>query len=363
MGHNIEYVNGIATIAFRGDRNSVWHKLGQQHQEGWTVQDWADNSGLNFEAIKVPAFAFIGDRYVRVDGTYHIARKDNGDLLSNRTVSDQYKPVQPAAMLDWFDRYIKVDPRFQLDVAGGLKGCRTIWATATFNGGMTVAGDKHVARLLMTTTFDGSGSTVNRGTMTRVVCNNTLDAAMSEPEKCMVRTRHSTNFDPAKVGAELAVIAQSFAQYAAIGDAMAVRHITNADRSKLFKACLDIPLDKKEDDVSTRKINQFGELAQCYKDTLAETNNEHSNTAWAALNAVTRYVDHNRGTRNAEGNETEARFMSSQFGSGAAMKQTAVQVLNEICDGDLLRAAAQKTSDAADVSAILKQAFRPSIEA
>ena len=39
-------------------------------------------------------------------------------------------------------RYISVDDRFQLDVAGSLKGGAVIWATAKFNGDIDIAGDR-----------------------------------------------------------------------------------------------------------------------------------------------------------------------------------------------------------------------------
>jgi hypothetical protein len=38
---------------------------------------------------------------------------------------------------------------------------------------MTVAGAGHVARLLMSTTFDASAATTNKATMVCVVCKNT----------------------------------------------------------------------------------------------------------------------------------------------------------------------------------------------
>ena len=44
---------------------------------------------------------------------------------------------------------------------------------------------------------------------------------------------------------------------------------------------------------------------------------------WAALNAITRYVDHDR----TNGNKPEAVMATSQFGAGAAMKAQAVELL------------------------------------
>ena len=377
MAHNIDTSTGRAAIAFQGSRNDIWHRLGQEAQPDWTAAQWAAAAGLDWQAVKVPALADLTNLtnlelkagafihvpdFRKVEGDRYVVRSDNGHVLGH--VSDRYQPVQPSEVLDWFQRYIKIDSRFRLDVAGALKQGEIIWATATYNGDIDVAGDKHTARLLMTTTFDGTGSTINRATMTRVVCNNTLDCALADKQKSLVRTRHSTRFDAAKVGAELATIAQGFASYRAMGEAMASHAMTAGDIGRCFKAILEIPFDAKPDEVSTRKKNQYSELSQAFTATRHERGESlgSGGTAWTALNAVTRYIDHERGTRNDNGNPHEARFVAAQFGSGAQMKAKAIQVLDEMCDGDLLKAVADATQAAKqdDVSGMLTQSFRSS---
>ena len=356
MAHNIDMSNNQANMAFVGSRQDIWHSLGQEMKPGMSIEEWAKAAGLDWYVEKVLAYADVPGRgLVRVEDARHIVRMDTGHPLGY--VSNRYQPVQPSQLLGWFEQYIGVDSRFQLDVAGSLKQGEIIWATATFNGDLTVAGDKHKARLLMTNTFDGTAATINKGTMTRVVCNNTLDAALSADRRAVIKTRHNTKFNAEKVGRELATIAQSFDAYKAIGDAMGQVHLSKEQISKFFKSVLDIPFDAKQEDISTRKMNQFQELNQAYGTTTHETD---PGTAWCALNAVTRYVDHDRSTRSSNGDRTEARFLSSQFGSGALMKDRAVSVLCEMSDIDLLKAVSGRTSEAADVSDMLKQPFIPS---
>lgn len=329
--HNLDMTNGRANIAFLGSRNDIWHRMGQEMTPGMTIEAWAKAAGLEWTAIKVPAIASLegaqfdhinpADRFRRVTGQNFVVRNDNGHPLGY--VSDRYQPVQPSEVLGWFDRYIAVDERFQLDVAGSLKNGEVIWATATYRDPLSVAGDKHVARVLMTTTFDGSGSTINQGTMTRVVCNNTLNVALAD-SRAVIRTRHNTKFDAARVGRELADVARGFASFKAVGDALAQNEMAKADVSAFFKGCLDIPFDAKEADLSTRKLNQFQGLNNAYRATVAE--GTPAGTAWAALNAITRYVDHDRSSRGGSSPD-EGRFVSSQFGSGADMKSTAMGLL------------------------------------
>jgi phage/plasmid-like protein (TIGR03299 family) len=329
MAHNIDMTGNRANMAFLGSRNDIWHRLGQEMQPGQSMQEWSKSAGLDWQAVMVRAYADVselpvlkgGDTWREVEGRRFVCRSDNGQPLGY--VSDGYQPVQPLDVLEWFERYIAVDPRFQLDVAGSLKKGEIIWATATYRDRLDVAGDEHRARLLMTTTFDGSGATVNKGTMVRVVCNNTLDAALADGGKCVVKTRHNTKFDAARVGKELARIAEGFTAYKAMGEALYANEMSAEQVSLFFKSMLDIPFDAKWSELSGKKQNQFDALRDAHKTTARETK---GNTAWAALNAITRYVDHDKATRGGD-SEDEARVLSSQFGSGAALKAKAVAFL------------------------------------
>lgn len=369
MAHNIDMTNGRANMAFVGSRNDIWHQLGTQMAAGQSVDDWAKAAGLDWQAVMAQGLVDLSHPDLvrtaawapsaEVPGVKHVVRSDTLAVLG--TASDRYIPVQPRAVLDWFTRYISVDERFKLDVAGSLKGGAIIWATATFNGEMSVAGDKHVARLLMTTTFDASAATINKGTMTRAVCNNTLDAALSD-KSCAVRTRHSTRFDAERVASELATVAAGFTQYAKMGEAMALAKMVPEDVSKLFKHVLDIPFDMPSVDVSARKKNQFGDLRRAYSQTAQETD---QGNAWCALNAVTRYVDHNKGAKNAPHHmQAEARFTSAQFGSGALMKAKALDYLEAtVCpradwEAQVLARPLHPHGDDADIKAMLQRPLR-----
>lgn len=345
MAHNIDETTGQAAIAFMGDRKDIWHRMGQQAEPGWSIAQWAAAAKLDWSAEKCPAYADISDSavqrasdgYKRVDGGRFLVRSDTRHVLGY--VSDRYQPVQPRDVLEWFQQYIAVDSRFQLDVAGSLKAGEIIWATATFNPTADgerwsgqVAGDAHVARLLMTTTFDGTGSTINRAAMTRVVCNNTLNAAHADRQKSLVRTRHSTKFNPTAVGAELARVVSGFASYRQMGEAMAQVHMAADMAGRLFKRVLEIPFDAKTADVSKRKMTQYEELSHAWSITRRERNESMDGaSAWTALNAVTRYADHVKSSR-GQADADAGRFLSANFGgSGEALKASAVDGLRDMC--------------------------------
>lgn len=332
MAHNIDMTNNRANMAFIGSRRDIWHSLGQEMQPGQSIEQWAMQAGLAWNAIKVPAIAMLdssqfdhlpgSERFRRVEGQCHVVRSDNGQPLGY--VSDGYQIVQPIDTLNWFRDYIAVDERFELDTAGSLKRGEIVWAMAKFREPLSIVGEKHEARLLMTTTFDGSGATINKASMVRVVCNNTLDASLTDRAAC-VKTRHNTRFDAARVGRELAAIAKGFSAYARMAEAMVANHMAADETSRFFKACLDIPFDAKKDDISGKKLAQFDALRVAYRETVME--GTAPNTAWAALNSITRYVDHSKTVRAGDNDASEARILSAQFGSGAALKAKAIGLL------------------------------------
>lgn len=341
MAHNIENRNGVYSFAFTGERSEIWHRLGQELDASATREEWLRAAGMTYHVEKVPAIASLSgdafnhlapeDRFVETDKKF-LARQDNGHILG--IAGDGYQVVQPADVWNWFEQYITVDDRFHIDAAGVLGSGERLWITARFNGSLDVAGDRHLARLLMSTSFDASQATRNEATMTRAVCANTLRAAHMSA-KALVKTRHNTRFDGAQVAKELGQIAQSFAEFKAMGDAMAAQSMTRDSVQSFFATLLGVAPDAKASEISTRTKNIAHDLASSYRRTQHERNTQRDDV-WTALQAVTRYVDHDRTVRNAP-DETVGRFDSGTFGSGDAMKGKAMALLLPLVDPSLFR--------------------------
>jgi len=349
VAHQIDMTGDRANIAFLGSRNDVWHRLGTEMLPGMSIETWLKEAGLDWEAIKVPAIASLegsrfdhiepSKRFQKVDNRSFIVRSDTAGILgfvSGEDESEGYQMVQPKTVLDWFQKYISVDDRFALDVCGSLDEGRRIWATAIYNGNIDIAGENHTARVLMSTTYDTTGATINQCSMTRAVCSNTIRVAHAD-KRAQIRTRHSTRFDAAKVGKELSQLAQGFAEYKAIGDAMG-RVEFSADMVRdFFMDCLDIPRDAQRADISTRKADQYLDLTRALKSSVQE--GAQKDTAWAALQAITRYADHDRSVKSGDTTESVARFASSQFGTGDALKGKAMNLLLPLVRDKVLVAA------------------------
>ena len=341
MAHNIENRDGVYSFAFTGERSEIWHRLGQELDAAAGREEWLTAAGFNYHVEKVPAIASLNGaefdhiapekRFVETDKRFTV-RQDNGHVLG--IAGEGYQTVQPVDIWEWFENYITCDDRFHIDAAGVLGSGERLWMTARFNGSLDVAGDRHIPRLLMSTSFDASQATRNEATMTRVVCQNTLRAAHMNA-KALIKTRHNTRFDGRQVHRELGQIAQSFVEYKALGDAMAQTTMTRDSVQSFFATLLGVAPDAKAADISTRTKNIAHDLAASYRRTQSERNTQRDDV-WTALQAVTRYVDHDRSVRNAA-NETVGRFDSGTFGSGDAMKGKAINLLFPLVDQSLFR--------------------------
>jgi phage/plasmid-like protein (TIGR03299 family) len=323
MSANLDYSNGRVNFAFTGDRADIWHHEGNQMQAGQSINDWIETAGLAFKAIRTPAFTQLPDGSMKAipDWTY-LTRSDTLTQLGYVSTAG-YKEVQPDEPVHCLAQYTGIDDRFQLETAGSLNGGKRVWAAATFQDGFVAGGAEHKARLLCTTSFDGTSATWFKCIVTKVVCQNTLEGALAE-KSAAFRVFHSVKFDRVAAGKQLAKIAAGFAKYRVMADAMALVHFSETETDILFKKLLEIPQEAASEDISTRKLNQFRALADAYKATVDE--GTETGTVWTALNAVTRYVDHNRASRGGD-SASSARFDSSLFGSGAAMKADAWNLL------------------------------------
>ena len=328
MSANLDETKGFVALAFTGAMSKIWHKSGQSIDaeaarigRPLTLAETFKLGGADYEVIKAPLCyqvkATSGDHFLTYPNRFAHVRVDTGAAVGMG--SGNYKLVQASDIRDTLQQYIDADPRFSLTTVGALDDGWRLWAQLQFDGDYVVAGDKHTRHLLLSTTFDTSASTVGKMSVTRVVCENTFNGALGEasPE---INIRHNTKFDADIARRQLSAIAQGFEAYKAMGDALALTTMTKDQLSTFVRDMLDIPADAKKEDVSKRKLNQ----RQAIIDALLISANERAVTvergvdAFTALQAITRYVDHDRND-----DDTEGRL----FGSGAALKDKALGLL------------------------------------
>ena len=184
------------------------------------------------------------------------------------------------------------------------------------------------------TGHDGSLSHQYRIVLTRVVCQNTLTAALSERTRAKLTIRHTKN-----AGTKLDGVHEALASLR--GDMLSVEEKLNTLATRrVTREAMETVLDRlfpkpKSDDgaekeSSTRRKNVLADILAMYESNDVDAFPEQCGTAYNLLNAVVEYTDHARSSRGGNGN---GRAESAMFGSGERLKAQAMDVILETANG------------------------------
>lgn len=333
MAHQIEQ----NMLAYQGAK--PWHGLGVHVPANATGEEMMKLAGLDWTVEAKPIF--VGE-YQSTDNdnqTYTsfpvedyraICRiNDEFNVVKTFTVaSGRYEIVQNAEIIDLFREYVEAGD-CTMETVGGLNGGAVVWALARLKGADTnLKGvDKLESYMIMSTSHDGSLATTAKPTQVRVVCHNTLTAALSEPGKkgqTSFKMRHSTAWSTAKAEEAKRTIEQ--AVEAANGFNLASAKladcsIQHSDWLEFMGRLMgDVPLY----DVKGQMIPMVDQIAQATQYSPGADLVTAKGTLWGAVNGVTYFCDHQRGRTQ------DSRLMNAWFGVGDKFKNKAMDVAMEM---------------------------------
>ncbi len=274
MAHNVE--------SMFYTREKPWHGLGTMVQEAPTSADALHLAGLDWIVEGKPIYTEQG---AKIENWKANTRSTDGAVLG--LVTDRYTVCQNTDAFAFTDEMIGGDVRYE--TAGSLSGGKRIWLLAKMLN-TTVAGDEVEPYMCFTNTHDGSGAVRVCMTPVRVVCNNTLNLALSSAKRSW-STKHIGDIS-GKIAEAKHVLE------------LAGRYMEELDKFADQLANTDISIDKvreilnemfpiKEDDTERIKENTQrvkNEYMVCY---FAPDLEKFRGTAWGALNAMADMVDHN----------------------------------------------------------------------
>jgi phage/plasmid-like protein (TIGR03299 family) len=320
MAHLIEnnVITGKAEIAYAN--STPWHGLGQQLTQDAPIEVWRKEAGLDWEAQVSPVMFWPEGIAApqQVENKNVIFRNDTKTPLG--VVSDRYKIHQPADVLDFFNTLVQ-SAGFTLEVAGAIKGGKRIWALANVNKESVVLNDDAVkGYLLLSTSFDGSAATIGQFTSIRVVCNNTLSAADTESAPSRVMLTHGTDFDASMMRERLGIIVGGFDGMMDKYRSLARKDVSGAAArfftSQLFPATFDPQTEKYKESRGYKRVLELFDGAG-----IGASEQGVYGTRWGLLNAVTQYIDHERG------HNVDTRMNNAWFGNGNRLKSEAESLL------------------------------------
>ena len=305
----------VQTMAYVGQE--PWHHLGNKLTPKAPIELWQRQAGMDWTIKEAPVLFNVAE-----DGGLHVKahsesrvlyRSDSQMALS--VVGSRYQVVQPSEVLEFYRDLVSVGG-FELETAGVLKGGKKLWALAKTGQETTLKGnDKIKAYLLLATSCDGTLATTAQFTSVRVVCNNTLQIAVSDANGS-VRVPHSTQFDPAVVKQQLGLGLTAWDKF--IGDIklMSERKLNKFEAMNYLVKVLgdpDVPLIDQPNQKALQAVHALFQ-GQGMGSELQAANG----TVWGLLNACTEFVDKHRRARNQD-----YRLDSAWWGQGAAIKEKA----------------------------------------
>jgi phage/plasmid-like protein (TIGR03299 family) len=280
-----------------------------------TIAGVLEVSSLDYTVATEPAY--LADGRVMQD-TYAIVR-DDGRYLGS--VGRAWRPIQHRDAFAALDPLIR-DGKMEVVQAGVVGDGQVGWILAESPGAIRVGRtDDEVGKYLLLSNHHGGG--VLQGVMTpnRLWCGNQLRAALAKGRATGFKIRHVGDTE-AKMEEALRILGIANAYYDDLPgylDAFAGRRMTALALASYFAAIYPDPLDPAQERAKTTAESTRTELTRLFDSGIKHDMPGVRGTLWAALNAVTEFIDHRRG-----GNARAVDDVRSVFwGHGADIKALA----------------------------------------
>ena len=318
---------------FSGNNVRAWHGLGATVDGLLTAAEALTAAKLEWAVEKKPIQVCGGKK---IPDMYATVRNDDQSVLG--IVGDAYNVLQNADAFSFFDTIAERGDAIY-ETAGSLFGGKKIFITAKIPGLISVGNGEDLSEkyVLLTNSHDGTAAVQAKIIVTRVVCNNTLTAALREGGKA-VSIRHSALMhDRLAVASNLLGIAnKNFQQMEESFNAFQRHQMNDAEIKNYLLRCFNIAPVKgdqqfkdQESDVKkeARAIGQILDLHEGGKGS-----DMARGTLWGAFNAVTEWTNHYRTYKEHDGGNSKAdnKLNSIWFGQSALLMDRALQEAHKL---------------------------------
>lgn len=157
-------------------RETPWHGLGTKVMEAPDSEGALIAAGLNWNVIQEPIFTGENEP---IRGYKANIRDSDRRILG--VVTDRYKVIQNHEAFAFTDELLGQGVRYE--TAGSLQDGKKVWLLAHMPHEYIISGERISPYLLFSNTHDGSGAIKVALTPIRVVCNNTLNLALSTAKR------------------------------------------------------------------------------------------------------------------------------------------------------------------------------------
>lgn len=326
MSHEIEIgADGKACAFFV--KQPAWHGLGVILQNPPTSKEAIIAAGLNWEVEKRPLFWQKGAPPIltKVESRVGLVRNTDEAILA--VVSDQYEPLQNVNAFEFFDPYITAGVA-SYEAAGSLRGGQRIWVLAKLNQQSFQIGpnDELKNHLLLTSGNDGKTGVIISNVQTRVVCANTLRAALGEGGYISFWHTAGVTKNLEKAKEQLGLVVGKLDEIKDLYQRMYARSMSVKEIIDFVNklAEYEVPqMPRENEHADGEKVDRANLNAKAMVDKILElldTGFGHdmpgiSGTLWGVYNAAIEFVDYYAGARSKD----RGNYML--FGPGATLKE------------------------------------------
>ena len=326
MAHNINFNEQTGKHSFFSVQEKAWHGLGQIVQDYPTSAEALKFAGLDFTVNKAPNIHRLPDgKEVISDKSFFTYRSDNGAILGDKLGTD-YQIVQNTEAFNFFDEIVGGDG-IMYETAGALGAGERIFITAKLPDYIKVGSDDLIEKyLFLTTSHDGFGSITAAFTPIRIVCNNTLSAALQNCSNS-IKIRHTQNAqDRLKQAHKVLGLSNKLsAELEQIFNHWSKVRITDGEVKKLVQLAM-VPnkevltnLQKGlQDELSTCFVNMCDAVMEYNFTSPTQQEPTTKATLFGAYNAITGYFQNVRNYK-----DDEAKFKSIMGGTAQIKAQKA----------------------------------------
>lgn len=290
-----KYADGSA--AFFTNREVAWHQLGVVTPNALTAEEALKTALLDWQVIKSPTPVATLVPNKNNDGTemitfedkymtyrYH-PKTDKAEALG--VVGNRYTPVQNIEAFSFLN-YVADESGAVFETAGAMNNGRKVFMTMKMPESLQIGGQDAIDLYLMAwNTHDGTSAFNVLVTPIRVVCQNTLTAAIGSA-KSSYALRHTPNVN-GKIQAAREALGVTF-KYTEQFEQMAEKLISQSMTDKEFAKLVEkvFPIDEDSPRAKTMAENAKDVVLGLWK---APTQANIANTKWAAYNTFIEYSD------------------------------------------------------------------------
>lgn len=301
-----------------------WHQGGTRLNKPATAKEAIKAAGMSWEVEPIEVFARRGKQVIEMPDQRAMYRVDTKAILG--IVSNKFRPIQNWEAFTFFDHVVGKDQAIY-HTAGSLGIGERVWILAKLPREIRVAKNDVVEQyLLLANSHDGSSALRMLFTPIRVVCQNTLNAASLKGEGQGITIWHTGDVvnKVSEAQRALGLAVKYYDEFTLVATALVRKQVKPAELEKLWTRI--IPDRSRKGKPWKKPAIVRKELTRLFEEGKGNALPGVRGTAWAALNAVTEYVDYTSGLRRprvqASGSGRIKRIM---FGSGARLKGQAFQ--------------------------------------